>query len=53
MQLLAVGKWLKTEKRWKTLVALRHPTGAASRSPLSQSEPAKVLRLRPRRHSDS
>jgi hypothetical protein len=53
MQLIAVGKWLKTEKRWKTVVALRRTASGASRSPLSQSEPGKVLRLRPRRHSDS
>jgi len=53
MQVIAVGKWSKMEKRWRTVVALRRAASGTSRSRLTPSDPGKVLRLRPRKDPDS
>jgi len=55
MQLVATGKWSKTEKRWKMLVALRRPsegTDAASaraRRRGTATTPGQVVQLADRR----
>ena len=38
MQVVAIGKWSKAEKRWKMVVALRRPPGSAPASALKQHE---------------
>lgn len=41
MQVIAMGRWSKSEKEWKTVVAMRRPASAAqsAKSPRSEREP--------------
>ncbi len=48
MQVIAVGKWSKEDKRWKMLVALRRPGGSPPTTPAlsGRRTPVKALPLK-------
>ncbi len=41
MQLFAMGKWSKADKRWNMVVAMRRPADGASGSPAAHPERQK------------
>lgn len=52
MQVVAIGKWSKAEKRWKMVVALRRPLGSAPASALKQHEGSNSSRPYHHKKSD-
>jgi len=53
MELIAIGKWSKADKRWRTVMALRRPSGIPSSSAKTRSERGKPARQRPQPRSDT
>ena len=45
MQLIASGKWSKTEKRWNMVVALRHQPARTPLGPRRAAQRAAVVLL--------
>lgn len=38
MQVIAMGRWSKAEKQWKTVVTMRRPAAAGKGTPAPRSE---------------
>ena len=52
MQILALGKWSKADKRWNVVVALRRPAGTPSGSSPSRAEGRKTSRQQLSKHPE-
>jgi len=52
MQLVALGKWSKTDKRWNLVVALRRPAQTPSGSSPSRAEGRKTSRQKLSKHPE-
>ena len=52
MEVIATGKWSKTAKQWKLILALRRLAGGTSPSALKQSEARRNKRPPSRKNPD-